>query len=231
VNNLLRADRRNEGAASIFHAIPHTGGSFHNRTNHAVYFPACVEPEANAGAYAVVHIVNSIAELLDSGRMSPVTREQIAWNIGIGFVLIIVGAVLHPLLRKAWSFLRKPAPLTPQNKGKLMEQLAFQEQELEKINRFVQSSKDLFLYLFQLSAVGAAFFVLALALGLLSYRFQGSALGIAIGLVFLTMSVLFFALAIRDSYRMADASIRNTKEKIEERIKEMKALLNIPVAP
>ena len=61
VNNLLRADRRNERAASIFHAIPHTGGSFHNPAYHAVYFPAHVELEADAEAYAVVHIVNKTA--------------------------------------------------------------------------------------------------------------------------------------------------------------------------
>ena len=60
VNNLLRADRRNERAASIFHAIPHTGGSFHNPANHAVYFPAHVELEADAEAYAVVHIATRL---------------------------------------------------------------------------------------------------------------------------------------------------------------------------
>src|SRR5207244_4487422 len=62
------------------------------------------------------------------------TREQIIGNIVIGLFLIVAGAVLHPLLKRAWKWINRRSPLTPQTKGQLVTNLAMYEDSLERLN-------------------------------------------------------------------------------------------------
>jgi hypothetical protein len=64
------------------------------------------------------------------------TAAQIAWQVVIGLFLLVVGMALQPLFKRAWGWLNRPTPLSPGDKGKLVEQIALVESELERLNHF-----------------------------------------------------------------------------------------------
>jgi hypothetical protein len=74
----------------------------------------------------------------DSGTIADhMTHEQgvnIVISLVVGLILIVVGAVLQPLLKRLWERVKTPSPLTPQTRGQLMGQLLVWEAELERLN-------------------------------------------------------------------------------------------------
>lgn len=161
------------------------------------------------------------------------THEQIVGSVVISLVvgvfLIILGAILQPLLKRAWERMNAPSPLTPQTKGQLMAQLVLWEAELERLNYLNTHAKDLFLNLFQVCM--AAFLLLGLAFLLYVVSFIPTASGGLFriwALAVLTVAIGVFGLAIREAGRMSDKRIDGTIKNVQKRMDEINKQLNPP---
>ena len=152
------------------------------------------------------------------------TREQIFWSLGINLFVLIVGAILSPLFKRAWDAIRTTGPLTPRDRGKLVEYIAKMEIELERTERFIRHPKDLYLLLFRIAMITFASFTLAFAL----YAFQPSFLGpfVKLEVVMLLFLVVFASLiSAWIAYQFSDENIRVYRDAVRQRIEEAKAKL------
>jgi uncharacterized membrane protein YagU involved in acid resistance len=155
------------------------------------------------------------------------TPEQIIWQIGIGLFLLVLGAVLGPLFKSSWAWMNRPTPLSPKDKGKLLEQITIREQALERMNYFSTHSKDLFLYLYQVSIVALLLFVVAMCVYAFIPLPRVEAFLLFIFLV--ALSVVFCIMGFVEASRMSDKKIDAYKETIKKSIDEAKRRLNTPL--
>ena len=149
----------------------------------------------------------------------------------VGLLLIFVGAVLQPLLKRAWDRLNAPSPLTPQTKGQLMAQLVVWEAELERLNYLATDAKELFLHLFQVCMAALLLSVLAFLLYVVRSILvtpQPTDLFLALMVVVLTFAGAFLVIAMREAGRISDKRIDVTKKSIQKRIDEINKQLNPP---
>lgn len=149
---------------------------------------------------------------------------QIAWELGIGLFLILVGAVVSPLLGQLWKWMRRPGPLTPRDRGQLVEYVGTMEHELKRTEHFIKHPKDLYLLLFRVVMIAVASLTLAAAI----YIFRPPLLGPYCGTEVLALLFLaFFAslTSIYIAYRFSDEKIHTYREGIQRRIEEAKAKL------
>ena len=163
------------------------------------------------------------------------TREQIIGSVVINFVvglfLIVMGAMLHPLLKRMWEGMKRPSPLTPQTKGQLVTNLAMYENSLERLNYLSAHAKDLFLYLIQL--VMSALLLSAIAFCLYVFRLlMRDAPYVELPLLFvvvlLVFAGVFCAVGLWEAGRMSDKKIAATREGIQKRIDDINAALHPP---
>jgi ABC-type bacteriocin/lantibiotic exporter with double-glycine peptidase domain len=166
--------------------------------------------------------IYSIFHMLECAAM---TREQVIWNFAIGVILIVFGAAMRPVFKQIWKFLNRPSPLTPQTKGKLMEELTNQQNELNRVNKVTQSSQNLFLHLFQLLVIGLILFFISLVLFVFKNYYPLMWLA---SFLFFAFSIGLLSAAVKDSFKLSDTAIQGTRQKIAKRISEIKALLDIP---
>jgi hypothetical protein len=155
------------------------------------------------------------------------TREQIIWQIAIGLFLLVLGAVLGPLFKSAWAWMNRPTPLSPKDKGKLLEQITMQEQALERLNYFSSHSKDLFLYLYQVAITALLLLIAAVCIYAFLPLPRVEALLLCTFMV--AFSVLFCIMGFVEAGRMSDKKIDANKETIKKSIDEAKRKLNMPV--
>jgi len=164
------------------------------------------------------------------------TRDQIVGGVIISFVvgllLIVVGAVLQPLFKRAWERMTAPSPLTPQSKGQLMGQLLVWDAELERLNYLGTHAKELFLHLFQVCVVASLLSVLAFLIYIIRILIlEGPRmvdLALALIVVLLIFAEFFFAIALVEAGRMSDKRIGITKKNVQKRIDDINKLLNPP---
>jgi hypothetical protein len=152
------------------------------------------------------------------------TREQILWQIVIGLFLLVVWELFRPVLRIMWARMNRPRPLSPQDRGKLTEQLAMQERELERLNHFAAHPKDLFLFSLQLM-MGA---FLSLIVASYMYAYRPAFLGVFIDVDILGLglvSTLLFIVAILWGRSMSDDNVDAARKKIQMRIDDAKKKL------
>jgi hypothetical protein len=147
-------------------------------------------------------------------------KQQIIWQIVIG-LLLLAWEVLKPLLERMRAWVNRPSPLSPKDKGKLLEQILMQEQALERLNHFSQHPKDLFLFLYQVAGVALLFFMAAVCT-----QFYG---GPGLLLLFVTLSAMMVLLGILEASRMSDKKIEATRAGIQKSIDDAKQKLNTPV--
>jgi len=146
------------------------------------------------------------------------TAAQIVWQIIIGLFLLVMGSVLGTLFKKMWARMQRPTPLSPQDKGRLVEQIAMQEYELEKLNHFVAHPKDLFLFLFQLLiyvllSFVASFVIYATPTLLGKFRYPDLTLMLLCGVLLCVACIL---LARYYSDKRIDANRRVIEKRIDE---------------
>jgi hypothetical protein len=151
------------------------------------------------------------------------TREQIIWQVGIGVFLLALGATAGPLLKRAWTWMNRPTPLTPQSKGQLVTYIATQEYALERLNYFSTHPKDLFLYLFQIAVGALICFIGAFA----SYVCAPPSVK-AFVLMFLLLAVMLCLLGLFEAGRMSDKKIDTSKKSIQKSIDDANTRLNTP---
>jgi hypothetical protein len=149
---------------------------------------------------------------------------QIAWELGIGLFLILVGAVLSPLLGQLWKWMRTPGPLSPRDRGQLVEYVGTMEQELERTDHFIKHPKDLYLLLFRVAMITVPSLTLAAAIYIFRPPFLGPYGGSEVfALLFLAFCASLISIYI--AYRFSDQKIHTYREEIRRRIEETKAKL------
>lgn len=124
--------------------------------------------------------------------------------------------------------MNKPAPLSPRDKGTLVEQIATMEYGLEQLNYFGAHPKDLFLLLFQL-LVGA---LLSCIIAVCLYAYHPAFLGVFLAadtLMLVLIAIILCLFGILFARRMSDKNIEANKDAIRKRIDEAKNKLNMPI--
>ena len=159
------------------------------------------------------------------------TREQIIGNIVIGLFLIVAGAVLHPLLKRAWKWINRRSPLTPQTKGQLVTNLAMYEDSLERLNYLSGHAKDLFLYLIQLMMSALLLSVIAFCVYVFRLLMRDAPyveFPLLVVVVLLVFAGVFCGVGLWEAGRMSDKKIAATKEGIQKHIDDINAALHPP---
>jgi len=154
------------------------------------------------------------------------TREQIVGEFVLGIVLIIVGIVLQPLLKKIWAWMNKQGPLDAKSKGRLYESLSMTEDSLKRLDHLSAHPKDLFLYLIQL--VLATFFSLIVAFCLYVFsRFMPAAPSyLPIILVFVCLAAVFCVVGLVEANRLSDKKIDDTRQGLQKTIDDIRKKLS-----
>jgi hypothetical protein len=152
------------------------------------------------------------------------TREQILWGLGINLFSLIVGATLAPLFKRVWEVVRTPGPLSPRDRGKLVEYIGTMEYELNRVEHFIQHPKDLYLLLFRLAMITVASSALAFTIYVAQPSFLGPFVGIeVVALLFVPLVVSLISIYI--AYRFSDENIRTYRDAVRQRIEEARAKL------
>jgi hypothetical protein len=153
------------------------------------------------------------------------TLKEIIGQILIGLFLIGLGTFLQPYLKRFWAWMNRPRPLTPSQKGSLLTYIETQEQVLERLNHFGTSSKDLFLYLFQLAMMGVLLFMGAVFL--YAYQTTFYAEKFLLILLLISLSLVMFIAAFVEANRISDKNINAHKETIRKNIEEARRKLKM----
>ncbi len=159
---------------------------------------------------------------------SKMTGAQVVWQVVIGLFLLAVWEVVQPLFKKLWSRMNKPAPLSPRDKGNLVEQIATMEYGLEQLNHFAEHPKDLVLLLFQM--LMGAFLSCIVAVCMYAYhpKFLGPLIGADILLLVLVAVVLCLS-GILIARRMSDKNIDANRGALLKQINEAKSKLQTSI--
>jgi len=167
------------------------------------------------------------------------THDQAVWSFAIslivGLILIVVGAVLQPLLKRLWERINAPSPLTPQNRGQLMAQLLVWEAELERLDYLSTNAKELFLRLIQLAMAALLLSIIALWLCVVRFLVTLAPPPLApidllpvLALMVLTFAVAISLTAMLEAGRLSAKKIDATKKGVQRRIGEINHRLNPP---
>lgn len=146
--------------------------------------------------------------------------KDITVQIVIGIFLIVVGMVLQPMLKKVWVHLNKPGPLSPREKGNLVEQLAQLEATLENRDHFKNHPNDLLLLMFQLVFLETILLSLAICLPLYFPSFT------AFGLIFILLALLFGAVGFAMAVQLSERKSEGGRQKIVKSIADIRAKIN-----
>jgi hypothetical protein len=156
------------------------------------------------------------------------TAQQVLFQILIGLFLIVVGAVLQPLFQRLWAWMHRPGPLSPRDKGKLVERIAMLQSQLEQTNHYIAHPKDVFVALFQL--VMTTFICVTAAFGI--YVFQPRFMGIFLYpnmFLLIAFAVMLSVVGIFSVQNLSDKNIDAHKASIQKQIDEATRKLNTPV--
>lgn len=154
------------------------------------------------------------------------TQKQIIVEILISLACsLVAGAVLQPSLKALWEWMNRPRPLSPSEKRSLIASIDMQEEALERLNYYSQSSKDLFLYLFQLVTMALLFFMAAVCVYALWPTIYAGTFAIVACLI--SLSAVMCIVAYAEANRMSDKNIDAHKERIRKNIEEAKGKLKI----
>jgi multisubunit Na+/H+ antiporter MnhG subunit len=152
------------------------------------------------------------------------TREQIFWGLGINLFALVLGAILSPLFKRAWNAIRTPGPLSPRDRGKLVEYIGTMEYELNRTEHFIQHPKDLYLLLFRLTMITLASFTLAFTIYVSEPSFLGPFVKReVVALLFVPLFVSLLSIYI--AYRFSDENIHTYRDAVRRRIEEARAKL------
>ena len=157
------------------------------------------------------------------------TVEQIVWQILIGLFLLAVGAILRPVFNRVWGWMNRPAPLSPRDKGKLVEQIATMENTLEELDHFTAHPKDLFLLMIQLLMGALLSCIVAVCLYVCKPAFLGFFRELdTLMIVFLAIMLCIAGILL--AWRMSDRNIDALKSALRKRIDEARIKLNTPIS-
>jgi hypothetical protein len=147
--------------------------------------------------------------------------KDITVQIAIGVFLIVVGMVLQPMLTKMWAHINKPAPLSPRQKGSLVEQLALLETTLETRDHYKKHPNDLLLAMFQMVFMEIILLTVAICLPLYFPAL------IAFGVIFILVTLLFGVLGFIMAVQLSERNSESGRQKIVKSIAEIKGKLNL----
>lgn len=147
------------------------------------------------------------------------TKETVIVSVIASLVGTALIELSKPALKALWAKMNRPSPLSLQGKVQLAAQVTLQEQELARLNHMSLHSKDVFLYLYQLTLTILILFTAAL------FAFFYRPIFAAPLLIFASV---FCMIAFVEAYRLSDKNIDVTKSKVQKFIDEGRAKLNLP---
>jgi hypothetical protein len=157
------------------------------------------------------------------------TKSQLVWGLAINLLAssLFVGLLL-PLVRRLWAWMNRPSPLTPRDKGRLVEQIAMMEADLKKLNHYAEHAKDIFLLMIRLVVIDLFACVLFFYTVAVRPNTLGDLSSLATALSFmlatLTTTVIFYL-----SDRLSDQKINDQRAAVAGRIADAKRKLQAPI--
>ena len=145
--------------------------------------------------------------------------KDITVQVVIGLILIVVGMVLQPALKKIWARINKPGPLSPREKGSLVEQLAYLETSLENRDHYKNHPNDLLLANFQMVFMLMILLSLAICLPLYFPFFK------VFGLIFIVLALVFGVIGFVMAIQLSERNSERGRQKIIKNIADIKAKL------